>query len=563
MPVVDEAAETKSVAVKGGYNTTSPFIHKFKTERNAYVFDVNTGEIVRVDNVVWRIIEDSYYSKDDVISKHTTELGPDQIARAYDEICTVRNTEGLFLDFRPEISMLHDRSTVRDLINSGREQLILNVTERCNFRCAYCSYTRQDTTWRRHGTQDMSWETARAAIDDFLEHCHVCEVKPKSKPASDSGSSIEIDERIPPAVSFYGGEPLLNFPLIKKCTEYILENTKGQRIGLSIATNGYLLKGEAAKFLATRGFFVRVSMDGPASIHDRNRRTAEGLSTWSTVVQNLKTYLRDYPDNLPAIAVTIPRTANLLEVQRYFAAAKWIPNNVSVAPGIESEPDSGYFDSVNYPKGDPEGTAESVEEYFTRLIDGWGLSKRRDKEFLFQGSLFERMLRNLHRRGRIGPGSEHQHLPERYAAFTTCVAGARRTFVAVNGHYYPCERVPTCENYRIGSVSTGLDVEKIYMLAKYFTECTHAQCKNCWCLPMCQIGCYSAIRERISFTKALKEHHCEEHRRYMQNMLVQYCELLERNPHALDHTSMDYQTQQAREKIKKTEKMRLKAQQVG
>jgi radical SAM protein with 4Fe4S-binding SPASM domain len=204
---------------------------------------------------------------------------------------------------------------------------------------------------------------------------------------------------------------------------------------------------------------------------------------------------------------------------------------------IESEPDGDYFDSINYPKGPPAGTEESCRAYYGHLIDGWGPSHRCDREFAFQSGLFETMLRDVHLRCRTAHCGEHHHRPERYAPVTTCVAGAQRTFVSVDGHYYPCERVPTHEDYRIGSVSTGVDVEKVYMLTRYFTECTNAQCKNCWCLYMCRIGCYSNIRQGTTFTKAMKERLCGEARRNTHHALVHYCEMLERNPHAFDHMS--------------------------
>jgi len=566
MPAVETAAEAGSESATRARTAGVPFIHKFKTDRNAYVYDVNSGEIIRVDDVVWQIIEDSYCRKDDVISKYTPQYTRDEIARAYDEICTARDSQNLFLDFRPEITMPHSRAAIRDSLNSEREQLILNVTERCNFRCDYCSFTRTNMSWRSHGQRDMSWETARAAIDEFLAHCRFCEAKPHPDPASDAGSAVDVSEQFPPAITFYGGEPLLNFPLIKKCVEYTLERVQGQRVCLALTTNGYLLKGNVAKFLATHGVVVKVSLDGPASVHDQHRRTADGLPTWSTVVENLKAYYRDYPDyHAPGLAVTIPRTVNLLEVQDYLTKAEWIPDSVHIRCRVESEPEAGYFDRINYPNGAPDGMEESSRVYHKRLIDGWGVSKTMDREFNFQSSLFDGVYRDLYRRGRTVHCSEHQHLPERYAPFTTCVAGARRTFASVDGHYYPCERVPEHEDYRIGSVSTGIDLDKVYMLAKYFTECTHVRCRNCWALRTCRVGCYSNVREGTTCTKASKERICEESLQHTHNGLVRYCEILERNPHAFDHLSRGIHNLQDLENLReiiRVEQVRAKAPKV-
>ena len=147
-----------------------PFVHKFATEGNNYVFDVNSGEILRVDPIVWEVIEDSHLDEEEVIAKHTSNFTPSQISTAYYEIVRARAEQDLFVEYHPNVKMNLSRQVVHDEITSGRQTLTLEVTEKCNFQCTYCPFNLPDSGAVYHGTRDMSWETARAAIDDFLQH---------------------------------------------------------------------------------------------------------------------------------------------------------------------------------------------------------------------------------------------------------------------------------------------------------------------------------------------------------------------------------------------------------
>ena len=131
-------------------------------------------------------------------------------------------------------------------------KLILQVTQDCNFRCSYCDYScGNDNFHRKHNNTNMSEETAMKAIAFFKKH------------------SLDQD-RI--NISFYGGEPLMNYSLIKKCIETVNKEFAGKHISYNLTTNGLLLNGEKVIYLIDNNVNITVSLDGPRKVHDKNRK---------------------------------------------------------------------------------------------------------------------------------------------------------------------------------------------------------------------------------------------------------------------------------------------------
>ena len=123
-------------------NPLAPFVHRFETKENKYIYDVNTMKIVRVDPVVWEIIGDfGVLSKEEMFSKYCGQYNIAEISSAYDEIATAQRDRDLFLSNRPQVELTMTEDDIRQKLNNKRKILILLVTEDCNFRCCYCVYS--------------------------------------------------------------------------------------------------------------------------------------------------------------------------------------------------------------------------------------------------------------------------------------------------------------------------------------------------------------------------------------------------------------------------------------
>ncbi|MFB3890664.1 MAG: radical SAM protein [Phycisphaerae bacterium] len=490
----------------------APFIHRFQTARRSYVYDVNTGRIVQTGPVVWDIVEDFARLGDErVLAGHVAAHGADAVAAAMREITAARD-KGLFLSHRVAQIVPCDAAKVREQLASHRGQLILNITEQCNFRCSYCVYDGRHEAQRSHAPRNMQWETARAAIDDFLAH------------SKDTNA---------PAISFYGGEPLLNLPLIRQCVDHVRKDCGRADVLFAMTTNGALLEGEAADLLAAERFQIMVSLDGPADAHDRNRRTRDGRPTWQRVTENVQRFLEDHPDyktngRLRFNAVVTPST-DLREVQRFFET--WGPLTDDMGLGIspENQPADGQR-----PLCPTDPLAQSRDEvyaaFIARLKGGQVARSHNSRANWVATAAFEQPFTMFHKRKYLSP-----HLPKKLLFTRPCVPGARRTFVTADGDYFACERVPADGEGIIGNVREGVIPEKVIALLERWHAASAGQCRWCWCLPMCMVGCFATVREGGKLTPAAKQRACAAHRRNMHKLLVEYCGVLEENPKAFDY----------------------------
>jgi len=450
--------------------------------------------------------------REQIMEKHATTHGREQVAAAIEEIDSARQ-RGLMLSVRPRETVLPSHEDIQKLIAEKREQLILNVTEDCNFRCSYCLYGGGYEHYRTHSGRTMSWETARAAIDDFLEHCRLSKN---------------------PVISFYGGEPLLNFELIRRCVVYGREQTQGRDVRFSLTTNGSLLSGEVAKFLADEGFLVLVSLDGPAAIHDRSRRTRGDEPTWRRVFSNLERFLEDYPDyrsngRLRFNAVATPQS-DLCEAERFWASCGMFTGTMGLEISEQKMP------GVSLPVQPDDPLVASARKLRKEFVEGhksgrfardYGQASR-----WVQSALFQKQLLVFHKRGYLSP-----HLPEKMVFLNTCVPGARRTFVSADGGYYACERVVHSPAQLIGDIAGGVDTGKVLALLEKWMNATGEQCRFCWCVSHCMAGCLAMVEGDGGITEEAKARLCAMHRRATHQLLMEYCGILEENHDAFDYMS--------------------------
>ena len=488
------------------------FIYKFETDQNKYVYDINTMQIVRLEQVAWNIISDfGSLSKDEIVCKYAGQYSSEEILSAYNEIANTSRLKGLFSARRPEILFPFTEENLRQKLAKDRKMLLLNVTEDCNFRCLYCVYSGKYVNRHAYSKRQMSWDVAKKAIDDFL-------------PCSDP------EDR---SIGFYGGEPLLNIDLIRKCVAYVRQVEGGSKVTFSLTTNGSLLTGEKADFLACENFNIGLSLDGPCEIHDRYRQTKEGLPTWERIISNLKAFLDKYAkyreEGGLILNIVMAPPLNVLELDNFCKSVDIIGRGILIiALGLNEIPYRNAF------IGSVEGRDTLYEKFLNNMVTGEVNHDTFNPAYRLQRSLFEQQWVLFHKRFELY-SSGLSCLPDKFCILSTCIPGVRRIFVSVDGDYLVCERVPENDYYKIGSVDDGFDVAKIWRLLNEWVELTREECKYCWCLRTCKVGCWSNISDGEKPTAILKSQACEAHRRGMHGFLIDYCSVLERNPRALDY----------------------------
>jgi uncharacterized protein len=484
-----------------------PFVHRFETGEGKYVFDANTMCIVPVDEIAWEIILDvGVLTKKEVVAKYAGRFAADQITEAHDRLLE-RQREGYFLSRWPRVEFTLSEEQVREKLHSQRQILILNVTERCNFRCRYCSYDGRHKGRPGHCDREMAWSVAKQAIDEFLPHA--------------------VDT---PSITFYGGEPLLNMDLIKECVSYAHQMRGNGKVHFGLTTNASLLTDEVGDYLVSENFSIGISLDGPREMHDRYRRTADDRPTWDLVAQNVREFLERYPRYMPHMLfmVTMAPPLDVEALETFFQTTDLLRRGMSLQ--VSSADLQGIDDEV-FGTRTVAGYDKLRRRFLESLASGAINRDGQDQRYLFARRLFEKEFTRFHKRFQLGESIQtRRHFADLYCSLSNCIPGTRRTFVGAGGGYWPCERVPQSEYLRIGRVGEGLDVPKIHRMLREWVDMTKDQCETCWCLRECSMGCLATANNGDRPTPELKRSLCQSHQRGRHQLLVDYCRVLEKDP---------------------------------
>lgn len=283
----------------------------FSTQKQHYYYDTGTGKVIQIDIEIFEILNDLFAGK---ISNF-----PEIFNSNVSEFLDIAVKEHLFQ--ATKVEQLYERNFYEDLpkcVNTKVQQIILEVTGNCNLRCEYCIYNESYSENRNFNSENMSKETAMAAIDYLAKH-----------------GSDEV------AVAFYGGEPLLRFELIKECIMYGQKVLHDKKVTYSFTTNCTLMTKEKAEYFASvDGISIMCSIDGPKKIHDEHRKDINGMGTFDRAIQGLRNLVEAFklrPMNRIAInGVFCPpyTIEKAQEIYTFFQQLEWLPKDI----GIQFEP---------------------------------------------------------------------------------------------------------------------------------------------------------------------------------------------------------------------------------
>ncbi len=450
---------------------------------NSYFYDDLTGHIV--------------YIKDNTeIEKHLNK---------YREIKPQKNV----FDCETKLNDIHNH-----LINEGNgfRQLILEITTKCNFRCKYCTYSDNYDFTRPHGSSFMTFETAKLAVDYYMENFEKVHQR--------------NFERVP-MISFYGGEPLINFDLIKNIVTYLNDSYKKYKgcFHFYTTTNGYLLNEEIQDFLYKNKFNVLVSIDGYKENHDRNRLLVNGLPTFDKVYKNYINFKKNYPDASVYVSACYDYKTDMNKL-----VTEVDNTQVDVLRA------SLIADSDKYYKQFSQSDRETFAKNFQKLKDRFfeqAIAEKLDKEkFLYKffidvyGSFaYHRMI--------------NEDCPSVKPCTNTCVPG-EKIYVESDGNFIICEKLNNREE--IGNVFQGLNYDKIAGIMKKYNSAMAGKCNNCSISRLCTL-CFKDFCGEKTF--CFDDKKCKRQNELMKNLLVDYVNLLEQNPKLFEEITTDYYSKMA------------------
>lgn len=379
-----------------------------------------------------------------------------------------------------------DTYDINSILRGSIFNLILQVTQNCNLRCSYCAYSGQYYN-RSHSNKTMSFQIAKQAVDFLFRH------------------SIERPEI---TIGFYGGEPLLEFELIKKIVDYVESISWGKKVNYTVTTNATLLHGDILEYLAKHNFDVMISFDGPKEIHDKNRRFANGHGSYDLIMDNLAHIKQEYPEFYAKLLTNtvLSPDEDYDCVKKFFDADTMIKELGSRLSLVASE-DSKIpiiFDETLL-------ISEQTEMVKIILYMLGRISKETiSKLYVSQANDIIHGYRKLKYDGFQKINRGHPGGP--------CTPGKQRLFVDVAGNMYPCEKISEGKTGVIGTLTSGFDMHAVCNMMN-IGRLTESACKKCWAFIFCN-QCITTCLDKGDISAEKRLANCQVTKQNARNLLM-------------------------------------------
>lgn len=258
----------------------------FKTRNRFYYYDTGTGKVFECEKEVYEVFQK--LQKTNQFEKlRELDLDEKSLISALDKIMDVVNNENILKAPMLETFSGEQVTDLKKSLDTKLGQITFEVTQKCNLRCDYCIYQEDNPKFRDFSQHnDMPFEIAKKVIDYS-----------KDKMKNEF------------YITFYGGEPLLNFSLIKQCVEYVKTLNCSNTIMYSLTTNLTLMTQEIAEYLASvPNFTVVCSIDGNQELHDEHRKGLDGKGSFEYTMEGLKNLRKAYGNRDENIIVNMVMT---------------------------------------------------------------------------------------------------------------------------------------------------------------------------------------------------------------------------------------------------------------
>ncbi len=407
-------------------------IYFFSVRDRYFAYDINTTFCTELDNVALTILPELLSGGTGGWEKKYAHVYPmTQLHRCIKE-CKELLDSGYF-GADPSPHKHHTQNNVT--------AICLHIAHNCNLSCEYCY---ADTGAFGGKRQLMSRRIMLKAIDFAFAH---------------SGDFKSVN------VGFFGGEPLLNFKLIREAVEYAKNraDTLNKKVTFSMASNAVLLNPDIMDFIQRENFSLLFSLDGPQKIHDRMRKAKNNKGSHAMVLKNIREYSRHYADGF-TVRGTFTRTTPNFSEQVLFLNDQGF-KSISVEPAQLAETNPHSIST--------HGEIARIMYEYDKLADIYleGFDKGKPIHFFH----FDHCLKKL-----LSP----------QPAYTECGAGGGLIAVAPDGEIFPCfETVPEKEN-SIGHIDSGFDTHKRRIFQRMHVDAKE-ECRKCWIKYFCGGGCHA------------------------------------------------------------------------
>ena len=418
-------------------------IHQFKLNGYCIVLDVCSGSIHVVDEVAYDLIADyKNMPRQQLVEKtlarygHLDGVDEAEIQACLDDIAVLEQQGKLFSEdqFAELAGQFKDRE--QQVIKA----MCLHVAHTCNLNCAYCFASQG----KYHGERAlMSLEVGKQAFDFLIAN-------------SGSRRNLEVD--------FFGGEPLMNWDVVKQLVAYAREQEKkyNKNFRFTLTTNGMLVDQDVIDFCNREMHNVVLSLDGRKEIHDRQRVDFAGNGSYDRIVPKFQEFVRQRGDREYYMRGTFTH-ANPDFTKDVFHMADLGFDRLSMEP-VVCAPDD--------PAALTEEDIQTVLEQYEILAVEMLKRKKEGRPFVFYHYMLD-----------LTGG------PCIYKRLSGCGSGTEYVAVTPWGDLYPCHQFVGEEKYKLGDIWTGVTNEAVRGEFRSCNAYSRPECRECWARLYCSGGC--------------------------------------------------------------------------
>ena len=413
-------------------------IHKYKYKDMNIVLDVHSGGVHIVDDLSYEILDYIKIPMDEkcpnyIIDKLSNKYNVDEIIACYEELYSLYTDKILFSEDDYERFAKYS-------VASPVKAMCLLISQDCNLRCEYCFAETGDFGM---GRSLMSLETGKKAIDFLLEK-------------SGNRENLELD--------FFGGEPLMNFDVVKEIVKYAKKNKKeyGKNFRFTVTTNGLLLTDDKIDFINKEMSNVVLSIDGRKCVNDRMRHRVDGTGCYDTIVEKFR------------------ETVDARGDKEYYVRGTYTKYNLDFSEDVFHLYEQGFDQISVEPVVAPETAPYALTEKELPAI------------FAEYDKLAERLLEN----DKNGKHFNFFHFmldldqgPCAIKRLRGCGCGNEYVAISPNGDIYPCHQFVGIDEWKMGNLN---EETFDYKIKDYFASAhiyTKEECKKCWAKFYCSGGC--------------------------------------------------------------------------
>ena len=416
-------------------------VHQYKNNGYDIVLDVNSGAIHVVDDVTYDVIEmidqsqPESYARDEIVSALSGKYGREEVEEAIDEVQTLIDEESLFTKdtYENYIMDFKKRPTVV-------KALCLHIAHDCNLACQYCFAEEGEYHGRR---ALMSFEVGKKALDFLIAN-------------SGNRRNLEVD--------FFGGEPLMNWQVVKDLVAYGRgqEKLHDKNFRFTLTTNGVLLNDEIMEFCNKEMANVVLSIDGRKEVHDKMRPFRKGAGSYDLIVPKFQKF------------------AESRHQDKYYVRGTFTHYNPDFSADVLHLADLGFKQiSVEPVVAEPKEPYAITEEDLPQLFEE-----------------YDKLAAEMVRRHKEGDDFNFFHFmidleggPCVAKRLSGCGSGTEYLAVTPWGDFYPCHQFVGNEKFLLGNVDEGIKNTEIRDEFKCCNVYAKEKCRKCFARFYCSGGC--------------------------------------------------------------------------